>query len=104
MDPKVHILILNWNNKDILSEDEAKFFMAEMILALDSVHKLNYIHRDLKPDNILLSADGHIKLSDFVVNKSFISILAQYVHTNKKINLLVNLMLCFLITYMAKQN
>ncbi len=34
-------------------------------MAIDSVHKLNYIHRDLKPDNILISADGHIKLSDF---------------------------------------
>ena len=51
--------------KDILSEEEAKFFMAEAILAVDSVHKLNYIHRDLKPDNILIGRDGHIKLSDF---------------------------------------
>lgn len=39
--------------------------MAESIMAVDSVHKLNYIHRDLKPDNILLEANGHIKLSDF---------------------------------------
>lgn len=64
--------------KDILSEDEAKFYIAECvlyfflillefkkILAVDSVHKMNYIHRDLKPDNIIIGRDGHIKLSDF---------------------------------------
>ena len=34
-------------------------------MALDSVHKMKYIHRDLKPDNVLIGADGYIKLSDF---------------------------------------
>lgn len=52
-------------NKDILSEDEAKFYIAELILAVESVHKMHYIHRDLKPDNILIDSKGHIKLSDF---------------------------------------
>lgn len=51
--------------KDILPENEAKFYIAETILAVQSVHKMNYIHRDLKPDNILIDKEGHIKLSDF---------------------------------------
>ncbi|CAD8052505.1 unnamed protein product [Paramecium primaurelia] len=51
--------------KDILSEAEARFYMAELVQAVASVHKLGFIHRDLKPDNILLDNYGHIKLSDF---------------------------------------
>ena len=51
--------------KDILTEEESKFYIAELILAVASVHKMNYIHRDLKPDNVLIGRDGHIKLSDF---------------------------------------
>ena len=55
--------------KEILTEDEARFYTAEMILAVDSVHKLNCIHRDLKPDNILIDRRGHIQLSDFGLSK-----------------------------------
>jgi serine/threonine kinase 38 len=59
--------------RDIFTEDEARFYIAEMILAVDSAHKLNYIHRDLKPDNILLDTNGHIKLSDFGLCKFAVS-------------------------------
>ena len=51
--------------KDILSEDESRFYIAETILAIESVHRVNFIHRDLKPDNILIDRDGHVKLTDF---------------------------------------
>ena len=51
--------------KDVLSEDESRFYIAETILAIETVHKVNYIHRDLKPDNILLDKNGHVKLTDF---------------------------------------
>ncbi|XP_038694210.1 serine/threonine-protein kinase tricornered-like isoform X2 [Tripterygium wilfordii] len=51
--------------KDILTEDEARFYVAETVLAIGSIHKHNYIHRDIKPDNLLLDRYGHLRLSDF---------------------------------------
>ncbi|KAK2961267.1 putative serine/threonine protein kinase [Blattamonas nauphoetae] len=51
--------------KEILSEAEVRFYVAETVLAVESVHKLGYLHRDLKPDNLLITREGHIKLSDF---------------------------------------
>jgi len=55
--------------KDILTEEEARFYIAEMILAIETCHNLNSIHRDLKPDNILIDKYGHIQLSDFGLSK-----------------------------------
>ncbi|XP_055839547.1 serine/threonine-protein kinase Genghis Khan [Episyrphus balteatus] len=51
--------------EDRLPEDMAKFYIAEMILAISSIHELSYIHRDIKPDNFILDSSGHIRLADF---------------------------------------
>lgn len=50
-------------------EKRAKFYAAEIILALDKLHQNNIIYRDLKPENILLDQQGHIKLTDFGLAK-----------------------------------
>ncbi|XP_037541906.1 serine/threonine-protein kinase MRCK beta isoform X1 [Nematolebias whitei] len=51
--------------EDRLPEDMSKFYVAEMVLAVHSIHQQNYIHRDIKPDNVLLDVNGHIRLADF---------------------------------------
>ncbi|KAL8146958.1 hypothetical protein AgCh_004617 [Apium graveolens] len=51
--------------KDTLTEEEAQFYIGETVLAIESIHRNNYIHRDIKPDNLLLDKHGHLRLSDF---------------------------------------
>ncbi|XP_056619958.1 serine/threonine-protein kinase MRCK beta isoform X2 [Triplophysa dalaica] len=51
--------------EDRLPEDMAKFYVAEMVLAVHSIHQQRYVHRDIKPDNVLLDLNGHIRLADF---------------------------------------
>ena len=52
------------------------------VLAVEAVHKLNYVHRDLKPDNILIDIDGHIKLSDFGLCKYYVRFWKKKKTTN----------------------
>ncbi|GJP33721.1 hypothetical protein CLOM_g18241 [Closterium sp. NIES-68] len=51
--------------KGKLSEDEARFYAAEVVSALEYMHSQGVVHRDLKPENILLTASGHVRISDF---------------------------------------
>ncbi|KAF9563708.1 Pkinase-domain-containing protein [Agrocybe pediades] len=52
------------------SEERARFYIAELILALEHLHKYNIVYRDLKPENILLDATGHVALCDFGLSKA----------------------------------
>ena len=59
--------------KEIFDENEARFFIAEVLLAIEYIHSLNVVYRDLKPENILVAADGHVKLADFGLAKEGIT-------------------------------
>lgn len=52
-----------------MSEPRAKFYAAEIALALDHLHSHHIVYRDLKPENILLDSEGHIRLTDFGLSK-----------------------------------
>ncbi|XP_041351398.1 ribosomal protein S6 kinase 2 alpha-like [Gigantopelta aegis] len=60
-------------SKEVMfTEEDVKFYLAELALALDHLHSLGIIYRDLKPENILLDTEGHIKLTDFGLSKESI--------------------------------
>lgn len=62
-------LAFHLNKRQIFDENEAKFFIAEVVLAIEYLHGLDIIYRDLKPENILINVDGHVKLADFGLAK-----------------------------------
>uniref|UniRef100_A0A672J816 Ribosomal protein S6 kinase n=1 Tax=Salarias fasciatus TaxID=181472 RepID=A0A672J816_SALFA len=60
-------------SKEVMfTEEDVKFYLAELALGLDHLHSLGIIYRDLKPENILLDEEGHIKLTDFGLCKEAI--------------------------------
>ena len=59
--------------QNLFEENEARFYIAELILGIEHLHKLDILYRDLKPENILIAQDNHIKLADFGLAKEGVS-------------------------------
>ncbi|XP_037342104.2 rho-associated protein kinase 2 isoform X1 [Pungitius pungitius] len=57
--------LVNLTSTYDVPEKWAKFYTAEVVMALDAIHSMGFIHRDVKPDNMLLDRLGHLKLADF---------------------------------------
>lgn len=72
--------------KNVLNEEEARFYVAEIVLAIESIHKLDCIHRDIKPDNVLIDKSGHIKLTDFGLSKISDKIFQNNFQKNLNLN------------------
>ena len=62
-------LVTHLQRQGILTEDAARVYAAEMVLALEHLHSLGIVHRDLKPENVLMGADGHVRLTDYGLAK-----------------------------------
>ncbi|CAM1309640.1 RPS6KA5 (predicted) [Pycnogonum litorale] len=80
-DAKLHLILDYVNggemfthllNRDKFKEDEVKLYIAEIVLAIEQLHKLGIIYRDIKLENILLDSEGHIILTDFGLSKEFL--------------------------------
>lgn len=53
-----------------MSEDDARFYFLEIMYGLSYLHQSNIVYRDLKPQNLLINHDGHIKIADFGLSKA----------------------------------
>ena len=51
--------------ENLFPNDVALFYITEIVLALEYLHKMKIAYRDLKPENLLVAADGHMKITDF---------------------------------------
>ena len=71
------------SRNDNLTEEEAKFYIAEIILGVDTLHKNKCIHRDIKPENIFIDKFGHLKIGDFGLSILSNNIMYPYTYTYK---------------------
>eukprot|EP00826_Nyctotherus_ovalis_P040268 TRINITY_DN394_c0_g1_i34.p1 TRINITY_DN394_c0_g1~~TRINITY_DN394_c0_g1_i34.p1 ORF type:complete len:266 (-),score=75.37 TRINITY_DN394_c0_g1_i34:95-892(-) len=62
-------LFQHLKNTEYFSEERARFYAAEILLALEFLHSKNVVYRDLKPENVMLDSEGHVKLTDFGLAK-----------------------------------
>jgi len=62
-----------------VSEDVARFYAAEVILAIEYLHRMGFVYRDLKPENVLMRGDGHIALADFDLSKQAVTVQPKLV-------------------------
>jgi serum/glucocorticoid-regulated kinase 2 len=62
-------LFYHLHNLGRFTEDQARFYVSEILLGIEYLHSRNVIYRDLKPENVLLDLDGHIKITDFGLSK-----------------------------------
>ena len=69
------------NVREVFEEHEARFFIAQVVLAIEHLHSLGVIYRDLKPENLLIAEDGNIKLADFGLAKDGFSKKEQLART-----------------------
>jgi len=84
-----------------LSDHQKKVLVAEMIVAVEELHSLNIIHRDIKPGNLLVSDDGHIVLADFGMSRDFNAEPAHHVRDALRASPFESVMECGTPYYMS---
>jgi serine/threonine protein kinase len=60
------------SKKSRFSEEQTKFYAAQIVMALEYLHERDIIYRDLKPENVLIDAEGYIRLTDFGLSKMYV--------------------------------
>ena len=84
-----------------ISDHQKKVLIAEMIVAVEELHSLNIIHRDVKPGNLLVSDDGHIVLADFGMSRDFNAEPAHYIRNALRASSFESVMECGTPYYMS---